>query len=230
MRYKYHPHIYNTAAKDRVVMKTKPDKGKEGVSPVIGVILMVAITVILAAVIGTFVLGLGENVESTSSAAVTAEEDPGTSITFTVVDPGNIDSATVVAPDGNRSAKATDTLQAGAKVIIQEGGFNASKGEINNATIPGAITGTPGGKEVNLVGDEECLIRHGQQTVRELPISRGDIGCSGKRLQQVANNNLGTDLDIAGGEINYIEGAEYSLVGEVDGSENVLQSIETSEG
>ncbi|WP_338071862.1 type IV pilin N-terminal domain-containing protein [Halorutilus salinus] len=30
------------------------------VSPVIGVILMVAITVILAAVIGTFVLGLGE--------------------------------------------------------------------------------------------------------------------------------------------------------------------------
>jgi len=35
------------------------------VSPVIGVILMVAITVILAAVIGTFVLGLGSNVQST---------------------------------------------------------------------------------------------------------------------------------------------------------------------
>jgi flagellin-like protein len=32
------------------------------VSPVIGVILMVAITVILAAVIGTFVLGLGDNI------------------------------------------------------------------------------------------------------------------------------------------------------------------------
>ncbi|MFC6613562.1 type IV pilin [Halopenitus salinus] len=32
------------------------------VSPVIGVILMVAITVILAAVIGTFVLGLGDSV------------------------------------------------------------------------------------------------------------------------------------------------------------------------
>jgi flagellin-like protein len=39
------------------------------VSPVIGVILMVAITVILAAVIGTFVLGLGENVQSTSPSA-----------------------------------------------------------------------------------------------------------------------------------------------------------------
>jgi flagellin-like protein len=34
----------------------------DAVSPVIGVILMVAITVILAAVIGTFVLGLGDRV------------------------------------------------------------------------------------------------------------------------------------------------------------------------
>ncbi|ESS06655.1 MAG: archaeal flagellin N-terminal-like domain protein [uncultured archaeon A07HB70] len=39
------------------------------VSPVIGVILMVAITVILAAVIGTFVLGLGQDVQSTPSAS-----------------------------------------------------------------------------------------------------------------------------------------------------------------
>ena len=38
----------------------------DAVSPVIGVILMVAITVILAAVIGTFVLGLGEQVQDTS--------------------------------------------------------------------------------------------------------------------------------------------------------------------
>jgi flagellin-like protein len=41
----------------------------EAVSPVIGVILMVAITVILAAVIGTFVLGLGENVQQTAPQA-----------------------------------------------------------------------------------------------------------------------------------------------------------------
>ncbi len=41
---------------------------KRAVSPVIGVILMVAITVILAAVIGTFVLGLGESVQSTPQA------------------------------------------------------------------------------------------------------------------------------------------------------------------
>ncbi|UWG52017.1 hypothetical protein AArcCO_2739 [Halalkaliarchaeum sp. AArc-CO] len=39
---------------------------KDAVSPVIGVILMVAITVILAAVIGTFVLGLGDQVGDTA--------------------------------------------------------------------------------------------------------------------------------------------------------------------
>lgn len=43
------------------------------VSPVIGVILMVAITVILAAVIGTFVLGLGDQVQTTA---------PNTNIAF----------------------------------------------------------------------------------------------------------------------------------------------------
>jgi flagellin-like protein len=42
------------------------DEENRAVSPVIGVILMVAITVILAAVIGTFVLGLGDQVQQTS--------------------------------------------------------------------------------------------------------------------------------------------------------------------
>jgi flagellin-like protein len=54
----------------------------DAVSPVIGVILMVAITVILAAVIGTFVLGLGSEVQETPAAQFTFEES-GTSITIT---------------------------------------------------------------------------------------------------------------------------------------------------
>jgi len=42
---------------------------ERAVSPVIGVILMVAITVILAAVIGTFVLGLGDQVSNSAPQA-----------------------------------------------------------------------------------------------------------------------------------------------------------------
>jgi len=43
----------------------------DAVSPVIGVILMVAITVILAAVIASFVLGLGGNQQATPTASFT---------------------------------------------------------------------------------------------------------------------------------------------------------------
>jgi len=52
---------------------------EDAVSPVIGVILMVAITVILAAVIGTFVLGLGENVQSAPQATLQVQESSTTS-------------------------------------------------------------------------------------------------------------------------------------------------------
>jgi len=56
---------------------------ESAVSPVIGVILMVAITVILAAVIGTFVLGLGDQVsESAPQASMSFEfNDSGVNIT-----------------------------------------------------------------------------------------------------------------------------------------------------
>jgi flagellin-like protein len=53
------------------------DESERAVSPVIGVILMVAITVILAAVIGTFVLGLGDQVQETSPNAQWNWDQPG---------------------------------------------------------------------------------------------------------------------------------------------------------
>jgi flagellin-like protein len=58
----------------------------DAVSPVIGVILMVAITVILAAVIATFVLGLGEQVSETAPQASFEFDFEGSS-----GNPGNLD-------------------------------------------------------------------------------------------------------------------------------------------
>ena len=49
-------------------------KEEEAVSPVIGVILMVAITVILAAVIGAFVFGMGGSLKKTYTVAATATQ------------------------------------------------------------------------------------------------------------------------------------------------------------
>lgn len=52
------------------------------VSPVIGVILMVAITVILAAIIGTFVLGLGEDLDAQPNAQIDITSDGEDTITI----------------------------------------------------------------------------------------------------------------------------------------------------
>lgn len=57
----------NNAAKKHAI------KNDQGVSPVIGVILMVAITVILAAVIAAFVFGMSGNIDKTKIVSVTSE-------------------------------------------------------------------------------------------------------------------------------------------------------------
>jgi flagellin-like protein len=65
-----------------------PDMDERGVSPVIGVILMVAITVILAAVIASAVLGFGSSTQQSASAGVTVDND-GTDANVTVVSLGD---------------------------------------------------------------------------------------------------------------------------------------------
>jgi len=90
------------------------------VSPVIGVILMVAITVILAAVIGTFVLGLGDQIQNTTPQAsfgfdTTTNSSTGniTAVTAThqSVDSVDVSAMSVVATTSvykNSSTEGTD--------------------------------------------------------------------------------------------------------------------------
>jgi flagellin-like protein len=93
------------------------------VSPVIGVILMVAITVILSAVIGTFALGLGTTQDTApQSTWETDYTDGATSDTLTLThesgDPMDADRLSVVvsgASSGNGKT-AVSTLVAGSEV------------------------------------------------------------------------------------------------------------------
>jgi flagellin-like protein len=55
-------------------------KNDEAVSPVIGVILMVAITVILAAVIAAFVFGMSGNIQKTKIVSVTLSRTNATNV------------------------------------------------------------------------------------------------------------------------------------------------------
>lgn len=50
----------------------KQGKGKDAVSPVIGVVLMVAVTVILAAVVAAFVFGMVSGIQKSKNVVVTA--------------------------------------------------------------------------------------------------------------------------------------------------------------
>ena len=72
----------------------------DAVSPVIGVILMVAVTVILAAVIGTFILGLGDNVQENPQAAVSFTENTNDDeVEVLIISTGNVDTLTLVKDD-----------------------------------------------------------------------------------------------------------------------------------
>jgi flagellin-like protein len=90
----------------------------DAVSPVIGVILMVAITVILAAVIATFVLGLGDRVSNTSPSAsfsfeysegegLSSSESTCVHTTGTVLNDTSTDGALDITHDSGESIEAS---------------------------------------------------------------------------------------------------------------------------
>jgi len=85
------------------------------VSPVIGVILMVAITVILAAVIGTFVLNLGQEVQQSSPQATfdinSTDLANGSNATITHTNGDSIETANLYANgDINSSGSSVSSL------------------------------------------------------------------------------------------------------------------------
>ena len=112
------------------------------VSPVIGVILMVAITVILAAVIGTFVLNLGQEVQQSSPQATfdinSTDLTDGSNATITHTNGDSIETANLYANGDiyNSSNSVTsfkrsisgDTMSAGESFEVEA---NSDSGTIS---------------------------------------------------------------------------------------------------
>jgi len=104
----------------------------DAVSPVIGVILMVAITVILAAVIGTFVLGLGDQVSNTS---------PQASFTFDYTNnSGDIDELEVTHDGGDKIA--SDNLDAATDGVIGDEDVTVAGDNNESVSYEGDLFGT----------------------------------------------------------------------------------------
>ena len=110
------------------------------VSPVIGVILMVAITVILAAVIGTFVLGLGDQVSDNAPQAsfsfdFSSNDDGFTGEAADVVNITHEGGETIENSTLDVSGDGTDTLQ------YQSGGWGSSVSAGDQITLSGVNAG-----------------------------------------------------------------------------------------
>lgn len=123
------------------------------VSPVIGVILMVAITVILAAVIATFVLGLGEQVSDTTPNTnfqadfnSTSEIDTNSSDIVTIshqsgdrLDPGEIRLGGDIGDDLNETDRESlvqgwpgnSDIRAGDSLTILAGNFSGGVDDLD---------------------------------------------------------------------------------------------------
>ncbi|WP_199719592.1 type IV pilin [Halorubrum sp. Atlit-26R] len=91
---------------------TQSNADDRAVSPVIGVILMVAITVILAAVIGTFVLGLGDQLGDTApQASFDIESSNASSVNITKTGGQAIPvDDLVISVDGTRDDDANTSI------------------------------------------------------------------------------------------------------------------------
>jgi flagellin-like protein len=99
------------------------------VSPVIGVILMVAITVILAAVIGTFVLGLGDRVSQAS---------PNANFGFDYTEGSN--DTVEITHDGGAGVESSqlNVTVGGEAAWDSDGYFNASNSDNPNNNFDGS--------------------------------------------------------------------------------------------
>ena len=153
---------------------TETTQDDSAVSPVIGVILMVAITVILAAVIGTFVLGLGEQVEQNARAGVNADVDANNEeITLSVTTLDNSDYIVVRGLDDGTDfsvdnsgqmdtggANATDSLTGTSQtVLIAQTGqtleLTTSNQPSGTLTVVAVIGGKPDGVDS---GDDYTIL------------------------------------------------------------------------
>ena len=114
-------------------------ENEEAVSPVIGVILMVAITVILAAVIAAFVFGMGSNVGTTKTVAVTVNQN-GDDIILTYH--GGADASTL--------NYLTITVEAGATVPSEAGATDDKLTKVTKDKTGTLDTTRPDGAEKGL--------------------------------------------------------------------------------
>ena len=140
--------------------------GTRAVSPVIGVILMVAITVILAAVIGTFVLGLGDQVESAPQASFNFDVDDDVDFddddVFDEVDGDEVDGVVEITHRGGDNIDLnTVDFRVSGEVDFSVEDIESDQFQAGDTIRIGFENDEPNGETVNIVftsGDRQDII------------------------------------------------------------------------
>jgi archaeal type IV pilus assembly protein PilA len=120
-------------------------KNDEAVSPVIGVILMVAITVILAAVIAAFVFGMAGNISKTRIVSATLSRPNSTAVITTFQ--GGQDSGSLLNISWSANG-GTPTIQGSSDGTILKVGNSSTFLAPTNAHVVGVATFNDGTQQV----------------------------------------------------------------------------------
>lgn len=123
-------------------------KNDEAVSPVIGVILMVAITVILAAVVTVFVLGETDKLDNSEKMVVLRSSAAGDQVTVELT--GGADVAELAALKFSFGAGYPESVTANGYIVDGDGGYDADSGQL----IPSATNTTSG----DIFGDKKFSV------------------------------------------------------------------------
>jgi flagellin-like protein len=178
----------------------------KGVSPVIGVILMVAITVIIAAVVANFVLNLGGNLQEEPRATVTFNQEVDHfgnqtyNITVTVSNMDNADYL-VVTPVGTAGNNFVDITASGntgptygdgdTNSIVTYAGPNASEVDVapNNANQTESVNGADRGAVLVSPGDQ--VVVTGLKATEQVQVFGGIKGRESLVDSRQVKNTLG---------------------------------------
>jgi archaeal flagellin N-terminal-like domain len=124
-------------------------KNEEAVSPVIGVILMVAITVILAAVIAAFVFGMAGNIQKTKVVAATASRLNSSAVSVTYQGGQDANTLSNISWSVNGGTPVTIWVPTTGQTTLDVGHSGTiSAGSPGTAHIIGVATFTDGSTQV----------------------------------------------------------------------------------
>ncbi|MDX1748206.1 MAG: type IV pilin N-terminal domain-containing protein, partial [Halobacteriales archaeon] len=137
-------------------------RDEKAVSPVIGVVMMVAITVILSAVVGTFALGLGESQDTAPQSTWEKDYTDGSSDTLVLThqsgDPMEADRLNVVATGVTCTSGTFDS----PKNLNDDYGISTAVAAGNSVTIDGSQL--CGGGNIDLSGATVRLVWEDEDT------------------------------------------------------------------